>query len=347
MEIPRVLFNSVAEVNGEDRARAWEGALDFMYAELVDRWDLRPDPVPGSPWAGMESLVVPVLTREGYRAILRFASPNRDNPQVHHQVLRALRAWDGHGAVRVVEEDSSFRATLQERLRSGVDLSTRPLAEVPAIWGQLSRSLRVTGGDGFVRVQDIAARFVERLPERAALLRDFTEFRHSDARILDIARAWGEQLAASPERTLLHADLHYYNILAGNPGPDGLATWKAIDPQPLTGPPAYTVAPVLWNRLAEIPVRGPAAQAAWLRAFATDLCRHAEIDPQYGMGAAVVREVENMFWYLRAAGSARAAGDSTGAERSTGDAARSLWVVRALTGSDTHGTDAHRLKPLG
>ncbi|MBU5894479.1 hypothetical protein JVW19_21140, partial [Vibrio cholerae O1] len=82
----------------------------------------------------------------------------------------------------------------------------------------------------------------------------------------------------------IHADLHYYNILAGNPDASGVSTWKAIDPQPLSGPTAYTIAPVLWNRLAEIPSRIPREQAAWLRGFAADLARHAGIDPQYGIG---------------------------------------------------------------
>ena len=148
-----------------------------------------------------------------------------------------------------------------------------------------------------------------------------------------------QTLASSDENWLIHADLHYYNILAGNPDPTGISTWKAIDPQPLAGPTAYTLAPILWNRLAEIPSDHPQAQAAWLRGFATDLALCAGVDPPYGMGATVAREITNMFWYLRAA--------SGGSNSGLADAARSLWVARALSGADVAGVNAHALKPIG
>ena len=42
---------------------------------------------------------------------------------------------------------------------------------------------------------------------------------------------------------LVHTDLHYANVLAGQRQP-----WLAIDPKPLAAEPAYAVAPALWNR---------------------------------------------------------------------------------------------------
>lgn len=339
MHVPAVLLNSAAEVIGAEYAGAWAQALDFMLIELLDRWKLTRDPVPGSPWAGAESLVIPVLTQENYQAIIRFAAPNTANPQVHLQVLEALQAWQGHGAVRVFEQDSSFRATLQERLRTTVNLSTEPLGSVPPIWGQLVRALKVAGVPGFVRVQDIAAKWLETFQADCALVRDFPEFSAQDYQVLDSARMWMEKLAYSDEHWLLHADLHYYNILAGHPDLSGVATWKAIDPQPLTGPTAYMVAPVLWNRLYEIPRPTGEEQAQWLREFAHRLCHHAEIEAAYGMGATVVRELENMFWYLRSA--------YKGTQKAFGDAARSLWVCRAMCGVSVGGVSAHDLKRLG
>ncbi len=46
-----------------------------------------------------------------------------------------------------------------------------------------------------------------------------------------------------------------------------------------------------------------------------------------------------MFWYLRSA--------RGGTAESLADAARSLWVARALTGADVLGVDAHALKAIG
>ena len=143
MRVPEVLFNSAAEIIGRPHAAAWADALDYMLIELCSRWQLTRDPVPGSPWAGCESLVLPVLTAEGYQAIIRFAAPNTDNPQVHHQVLQALQLWGGHGAVRVIKDDRSFRATLQERLRTSENLSIVHINEVAPIWGALQKSLMV------------------------------------------------------------------------------------------------------------------------------------------------------------------------------------------------------------
>ncbi len=46
---------------------------------------------------------------------------------------------------------------------------------------------------------------------------------------------------------LLHADLHYANVLAGDREP-----WLAIDPKPLSGDPHYELLPMLWNRWDEL-----------------------------------------------------------------------------------------------
>ena len=126
MRGPNVLYETAREINGEHHTHAWTRALDFMVIELVDRWGLTLDPQPTSPWAGCESLVLPVLTQERRPAIIRFAAPNVDNPRVHAQILDALRAWNGRGAVQVLADDSSFRATLQERLDGDEPLSTPP-----------------------------------------------------------------------------------------------------------------------------------------------------------------------------------------------------------------------------
>ena len=48
-----------------------------------------------------------------------------------------------------------------------------------------------------------------------------------------------------PTAPLIHGDLHYENVLAGDREP-----WLVIDPKPMSGDPHYEVAPMLWNRLA-------------------------------------------------------------------------------------------------
>ncbi|MDN5792397.1 MAG: kinase, partial [Brevibacterium aurantiacum] len=91
MKIPPVLFNATRDIIGEFRTASWVAALDFMANELTDRWKLSFDDVPGAPWAGCESLVIPVLTRENYQGVLRFAAPTSAHTAAHAQALRALK----------------------------------------------------------------------------------------------------------------------------------------------------------------------------------------------------------------------------------------------------------------
>ena len=46
---------------------------------------------------------------------------------------------------------------------------------------------------------------------------------------------------------IVHGDLHYENVLAGDREP-----WLVIDPKPMSGDPHYEPAPMLWNRMEEL-----------------------------------------------------------------------------------------------
>ena len=64
-----------------------------------------------------------------------------------------------------------------------------------------------------------------------------------------------ELIGESGDR-LLHWDLHYDNVLAGEREP-----WLAIDPQPLAGDPGFDLLPALDNRWDEILATGNPAKA--------------------------------------------------------------------------------------
>jgi hypothetical protein len=105
----------------------------FMATELLDRWKLRFDDVPGSPWAGCES-----LGHSGAHSgeLSGCAAVRRPHFGTYSRACagaaRALKMWNGHGAVRVIRDDRSFRVTLQERLRTKDNLSVLPLGRCPA-----------------------------------------------------------------------------------------------------------------------------------------------------------------------------------------------------------------------
>jgi streptomycin 6-kinase len=68
-------------------------------------------------------------------------------------------------------------------------------------------------------------------------------------RFVDQARSLARSFAEDPgtDGTLIHSDLHYANVLAGD-----REEWLAIDPKPLSGDPHYELAPLLWNRFDEL-----------------------------------------------------------------------------------------------
>ena len=68
-------------------------------------------------------------------------------------------------------------------------------------------------------------------------------------RLVRQAVSIGRAFAADPasDGTLIHGDLHYENVLAGDREP-----WLVIDPKPMSGDPHYEVAPMLWNRFEEL-----------------------------------------------------------------------------------------------
>ncbi len=116
---------------------------------------------------------------------------------------------------------------------------------------------------------------------------------------------------------LIHTDLHFANVLAAEREP-----WLVIDPKPLTGEPAYEVAPVLWNRWDEAVATGDIRAAVLSRMFT--LIDHGGLDEDRVRAWVVVREMVNVHEAIvgdEAEGSAPV-------EESAEDAA---WITTALT----------------
>ena len=91
--------------------------------------------------------------------------------------------------------------------------------------------------------------------------------------------------------TLIHADLHYENVLAADRAP-----WLAIDPKPVSGDPHYEPAPMLWNRWDEV-VASTSVRDAVRRRFHT-LVDVAGLDEDRARDWVVVRMVLNAHWCL-------------------------------------------------
>lgn len=255
-------------VSGDD----WLRGLPALAAEVLTEWDLRPD---GEPMYGECALVLPVTSDAG-EAVLKLTWPHTEAATEH----LALRAWDGHGAVRLLRADPRRWALLLERL-DPTDLSTVSVLEGCEVIGGLMRRLDRPALPQLHRLSDLAR-------DWAALCRAGSPA--VPRRFTEQAASMLEQLGAKDlDRSLIHQDLHFANVLAATREP-----WLAIDPKAIAGEWEFAVAPVIWNR----PELTAAAHnpRAHLRLRLGLLCESAELDEDRAAAWTFVRVVVNALW---------------------------------------------------
>ncbi len=217
---------------------AWVEALPGRLRELLTEWELTRD---GWMMHGFTALVVPVRTTTGRPAVLKIGFPDDESEHEH----LALQHWHGRGAVELLRADPHRRAILLERL-STEDLDATGDLDACEVVARLYPALHLPAPP---QLRPLTA-YVDRwsaqlagLPRSAPLPR----------RMVEQAISLSRDLVADPQSTgtLIHADLHYRNVLRRT-GPGGKQSWVAIDPKPVSGDPHYEPAPMLWNRFEEL-----------------------------------------------------------------------------------------------
>ncbi|MFF1511507.1 aminoglycoside phosphotransferase family protein [Streptomyces sp. NPDC058326] len=232
IHVPGELAASQARYNGE-AGRAFVAGLPGLAGEFLGRWGLR---VTGPSMYGVASLVLPVeRVADGTPAALKMQLLDEET----EGEPAALRAWEGDGAVRLLDDDRRTGTMLLERLDE-----TRPLTSLTGtreatgiVAGLLARLTAVPAPDGLRSLGDIAARMLAEVPD--AVVRLGAE----DAALLRDCAASVREVAGDPGDRLLHWDLHLGNVLAG-----GREPWLAIDPKPLSGDPGFELLPALVDR---------------------------------------------------------------------------------------------------
>ncbi len=257
-----------------EAGRSWVQALPGLVERYLDRWVLAPD---GAPMHGYVALVLPVRGADGTPAVLKISWLDPESiPEP-----AALAAWAGHGVVRLLERADHDGAMLLERLDRARTLENLPDdTAATALLGAVLRRLDVPASAGIPRLADVAARWAEALPRDAERLG-----RPLPGRLIDAAVATCRELGPDGD-TLLHGDLHYANVLAGEREP-----WLAIDPKGLAGDRGYEAAPPLWNRWAEITAAADPRRAL-LRRLAI-VAEAAGIDLERARRWAQLRNVDN------------------------------------------------------
>jgi streptomycin 6-kinase len=173
----------------------------------------------------------------------------------------ALRAWDGRGAVRLLDHDPERWALLIERCRPGRQLWELADDEATEVAAEVLEQLWIPARDPFRRLEDEAERWVEELSASDA---------PSAARAVSFLREAGP---AQRESVLLHQDLHGRNVLESDRG------WLAIDAKPLVGEREFDVASLIRDRR-------PTTKAAMERRLAA-LVERLELDPERTLGWAI------------------------------------------------------------
>ena len=276
------------------------GPLPREMRDLLEEWELVLDS--DEVW-GRFSVVVPVRTAAGERAVLKVAHPD---PETRHEAL-ALQRWGGDGAVRLLRADPHRRAVLLERLALR-DLTEEWDVHACEVVAGLYGRLHVPAPPQLVPLTEYVGQYVEplqRLPRDAPLPR----------RMVEQCLAHLRDLLVDPASTgvMTHGDLHYTNVLE-RPGHDG-GEWVVIDPHAMSGDPHWEPAPLLWNRLEE--AAGDVRRTVLTR-FET-VVDAAGLDEDRARAWAVVRLVVNALWTIRAAGDG-----PLGAEDRE-------WITRMLT----------------
>ncbi|WP_432166028.1 aminoglycoside phosphotransferase family protein [Streptomyces sp. bgisy031] len=232
IDIPDGLVESQYTYAGEP-GRAFIAGLPARVEEFVERWDLRVD---GPAMHGMAALVLPVVRGDGTPAAVKFQILDEET----EGEPVALRVWDGDGAVRLLDHDGATGTMLLERLDSGrmLDSVEDSRKAVLVIAELLARLTSGPAPQGMRRLSDIAADMLARVPSALAAVPG----RADRALLADCAAAVREVAGEAGDR-LLHWDLHFENVLAGEREP-----WLAIDPKPLAGDPGFDLKPAIDNR---------------------------------------------------------------------------------------------------
>lgn len=261
-----------------DAGRVWLDNLPGLAADLIERWELRRD---GTPICGAVALIVPVVRADGTPAMLKIQPV--DDETVGEPV--ALREWNGTGAVRLLEYEAESGSLLLERL------GDRTLADVPSdldalrIISELLLRLNARPApDDVRRMVDVGAAMLDRVP--VALATDANQDRRRLIR--DCAAALREVLPEPGDR-LLHWDLHFDNVLAGEREP-----WLAIDPKPLAGDPGFELLAGLHNRWDDVVATGDVPRAVRRR---FDLMTEVlGLDRERAVAWTLARVLQNKLW---------------------------------------------------
>lgn len=235
---PHTLDLPPAFVNCQYQTPEFVAALPRLVERMVEQWSL----TLGDPFPNIEiNYVAPATLPDGTRCVFKIS---RHIGELRNEIA-ALRLWDGRSACQLLEADEEHGALLIDRVEPGtmlVDVAETDDDAATVIAAGLLRQLWepvIEPADlrGLRPLESWCAAYDR---NREALSRGEGGF---PAAIFERADALRRDLLAStPELTVLHGDVHHYNILRDHRG-----GWLAIDPDGHAGDRCFDVCQFFWN----------------------------------------------------------------------------------------------------
>lgn len=228
----------LAWLQNADAGRDWLRELPARVTRCAEKWGLRLNP----PYRQSQvSIVFPATRRDGEPVALKIQWPHPESEHEHE----ALRAWNGNGAVRLIEFDAEEHALLMERCEPGDHLSTVAAQQALEVLAEMLPQLWVPAGEPFRSLAEECAQWRKSLPVNWEMAGRPYERELLDAALAAIDEMnemdeMDELCRAQAEPVLLHQDLHGDNVLRAAREP-----WLAIDPKPLRGPREFSLAPIV------------------------------------------------------------------------------------------------------
>ncbi|NOU65333.1 phosphotransferase [Paenibacillus sp. LMG 31461] len=220
--IPDTFIKRMHELHGE-RGVAWSEALPRLIADCASRFDCSPEvPFPNLSY----NFVLRATRSDGKRVVLKLSFKKDELSRE----VSVLRAFEGRGAIHVLDADEEWGVALLEGAVPGKPLSTiENDALATDIFCDVFRRLHLSPPPGSLypsMKQHFAA--IERYRER---IKDMEIEGPLPPSWVENAEECLEYLIATTnENLLLHGDLHHDNILRQDE-----EKWAVIDPKGIIG----------------------------------------------------------------------------------------------------------------
>lgn len=231
--IPNDYARKIEQMHGE-AGKAWLENLPATVNNYSHKWSLTLDsPFPNATF----NYAVPAERQDGTPVVLKIGFPT---DKEFRSELEALKVFNGHGIVEILESDSDKNILLLERAVPGDPLTTvKNDEEAMSIAAKIMKNLWQTvplqhqfptvfdWGKGFEQMKEYFKEKANPLPKK---LVDKAE------------RLFAELSVSQGKQILLHGDLNHSNILSAQ-----RESWLAIDPKGVIGEREYEIGVLLRN----------------------------------------------------------------------------------------------------